>query len=514
MACTGGAPLALANRIENDLRALDKLQIKPVFIFSGLPLVSRPPPKGVDPQERETHVKQEAWNCYENGDVEKAVMTLASVRGGAWTDYRDVLRLVLRQLRHRFVEYLVAPYLEFAQLTYLLAKRYIHSIHSSNECLVFSVDKVITHVDFSGSFTYTDKNRLLNDLGMTDEQFLDLAILAGCSLSRTFPPVASDFVLRSVIDLLRQFKTGINVSRQIPHYAETFMRARLAVKYSLVLTSEGSVQPLPLVTGLIEEVPPNLEEIFSPRLPDELYFQLCKAFVSPQLLGWLTSGQLVEPQPLADSPEYRRFIKDVITEGHTSPRCTAIALLAESLHPQWKTRRVAAHYYFDPPYAPASGAAIPFADVITHSMVGKCNWVVPSHIIEDQLRGQVSSTIDIKLCLAALPLKHEPRSIEKKDEIVANIIWRFLDVRGFIAERDTSIIGKAMHAACATSRVNDRFQEPLYLFLELLRAGVIHGNRTELSGGPTMGDQDEQRNTLLVMRCISILPLTFRVSPV
>ena len=392
--------------------------------------MSRAPPKGVDPHERETHVKEEAWKCYENGDVEKAVMTLASVRGGAWTDYRDVLRLVLRQLRHRFVEYLVAPYLEFAQLAYLLEKRYIHAIYSSNECLVFPADKVITHIDFSGTFTFVDKGRLLADLDMTDEQFLDLAILAGCSLSRTYPPLASDFVLRSVLEVLRQVKTGINVSRQIPQYAETFMRARLAVKYSLVLTSEGSVQPLPLVMGLVDEVPPNLEEIFSPRLPDELYYQLCKAFVSPQLLGWLTSGQLIEPQPLADSQEYRRFIRDVITEGHTSPRCTAIALLAESLHPQWKSRRVGAHYYFDNQFAPATGNAIPFADVITHSMVSKCNWVVPSWRIEDELRQQLSSTIDIKLCLAALPIKHEPRTIEKKDELVANIIWRFLDVRG------------------------------------------------------------------------------------
>jgi hypothetical protein len=59
-----------------------------------------------------------------------------------------------------------------------------------------------------------------------------------------------------------------------------------------------------------------------------------------------------------------------------------------------------------------------------------------------------------------------------------------------------------MNAACATSRVNDRFQEPLYLFLELLRAGVIHGNRPE----------GESSMELLIMRCISILPLSFRVS--
>lgn len=85
----------------------------------------------------------------------------------------------------------------------------------------------------------------------------------------------------------------------------------------------------------------------------------------------------------------------------------------------------------------------------------------------------------------------------------------------FITDRHLSVIGKALHAACNNARVNDRIQEPVYLLLELLRAGVLHGNRfgTEiLSGGPTFGSEADQRSALLVMRCISILPLTFRVS--
>lgn len=269
VASTGGLPLALGLRIETDLRTFEKYNIKPVFILAGLPLASRPPLKGVDHQDRETNVKQEAWSYYENGEVEKAVMTLASVRGGAWTDHRDVLRLVLRQLRHRYVEYIVAPYLEYAQLAYLLRhpQGYIHAIYSSSECLLFPVDKVITSIDFAGSFSFVDKSKLLADLAMTDDQFLDTAILAGCSLSRTFPPLAADFSLRGAIDLIRQYKSGIVISRQVANYGEAFLRARLAVKYSLVLTTEGNVCPLPLVLSLVEDIPPNIDEIFSPASP-------------------------------------------------------------------------------------------------------------------------------------------------------------------------------------------------------------------------------------------------------
>ena len=80
-----------------------------------------------------------------------------------------------------------------------------------------------------------------------------------------------------------------------------------------------------------------------------------------------------------------------------------------------------------------------------------------------------------------------------------------------------TMMGKALHAACASSRVNDRFQESLYLLLELLRAGVVHGGKWGghdgeiLSGGPSFGNEEDQSSTLLIMRVLSILPLLYRV---
>jgi hypothetical protein len=56
-----------------------------------------------------------------------------------------------------------------------------------------------------------------------------------------------------------------------------------------------------------------------------------------------------------------------------------------------------------------------------------------------------SSTIDIKLCVgalsteetAALTKRDKPgKPLDKKDEIVANLIWRFLDVRGLVSPKD------------------------------------------------------------------------------
>lgn len=79
-------------------------------------------------------------------------------------------------------------------------------------------------------------------------------------------------------------------------------------------------------------------------------------------------------------------------------------------------------------------------------------------------------------------------------------------------------MGKAFHAACNSARVTDKLQEPIYIILELLRAGVVHGHRfggpnaPVLSGGPSFGTDEEQSNTLLIMRVLSAIPLNFRVS--
>lgn len=118
IASTGGLPLSLANRIESDLRQLDKARIKPVFVFSGLPLAQRPPPKGPNPQmERENAVKNEAWAYYEDGQVDRAVVALTQIKGGIWVDTQDVVRLILRAFKHRQVEYVIAPYLSAAQVS-------------------------------------------------------------------------------------------------------------------------------------------------------------------------------------------------------------------------------------------------------------------------------------------------------------------------------------------------------------------------------------------------------------
>lgn len=112
LAATGGLPLALTARIESDLRALEKLHIKPVFVFPGLLPAnkSRPNPQAHNDACRD---RKEAWNQYEMGRTEEA-NTLFATRSNVsqW----DLWRSVLRIFKQRNVDFVVAPYLAWAQV--------------------------------------------------------------------------------------------------------------------------------------------------------------------------------------------------------------------------------------------------------------------------------------------------------------------------------------------------------------------------------------------------------------
>jgi len=227
-----------------------------------------------------------------------------------------------------------------------------------------------------------------------------------------------------------------------------------------------------------------------------------------------------------ETTEYRRFIKESITEGQTGPRATALALLSSVAHQFWSKRAVTAHFWFDQgspqkPVMHSSPQTVQLAERVS-------GWAVPYAIVEEELRRQNSSTIDFALCLgttvsdklaARTKIKGGQPSggLEKKDEVVANVIWRFLELRGFLLNTHVhSPLARAMYVAIRPTRVNDKFQDSLYLFLELVRAGVMHGHLWSgraFSGGPSFGTDDEKASMLLVMRVLSIVPLSFKAQP-
>lgn len=136
LAATGGVPLSLPAKVENDLRVLEKLKIKPVFVFPGLlpkkasrshgPLNGPNPPNAIGVQMNgtggiaseyadEMRERREAWELYERQQTAQAE---ALFEGRSGITHWELWRSVLRMFRNRNVEFLVAPYTATAQVSF------------------------------------------------------------------------------------------------------------------------------------------------------------------------------------------------------------------------------------------------------------------------------------------------------------------------------------------------------------------------------------------------------------
>ena len=283
------------------------------------------------------------------------------------------------------------------------------------------MDKLITSLDFAAqtpTFQFASKRSLIIDLGLNEEQFLDTGLLAGCDHLPTFPPTMHEQNLKSFVDMMKYYKSGhaaVNAFLEHPgvkqaNYMDSFFRARSMVKYSLILSSDGNVVPLALALPApphptthhnhphnitAAEIPQDLHEVFTHRLPDEIYFYLSRGLLGPQIIVWLTSGQINEAPPLdnGETLEYRRFIKEVITEGATGPRATALALISSVANNFWANRRVLGAFWFEPGAVAGQKPIMHSSQQTTQLAERVAGWNVTSALVEDELRRQNVSQI-------------------------------------------------------------------------------------------------------------------------
>lgn len=302
------------------------------------------------------------------------------------------------------------------QLIYLQRhpKAYIHAIYGPTDTFLYpGVDKVITSVDLlsaNPTFSYVSKRSITNDLGVTEDQFLDIGILLGFEHSPPFPATVHEQALKATVDMVKYYKSGyaaVSALADQPHvkamqYPEIYARTRSMIKYSLILSSDGAVTPLPIAISTpahghqnhhnhhptAGDIPSDLHEIFTHRLPDEVYFYLSRGLLGPQALIWLTTGQIIESPPLdnGETTEYRRFVKEVITDGQTGPRATTLALIMSVLHPFWQSRKVTGQFWFEQsaPQKPISHNS----QQTTQLAERVASWNVPYAVIEEELRRQ------------------------------------------------------------------------------------------------------------------------------
>ena len=194
---------------------------------------------------------------------------------------------------------------------------------------------------------------------MTADQFLDACILSGFDHSPPFPLLANaQSPFKAAVTIMRQYQSGLEVIRANANdpsvikagYSDQFLRTHALIRFSLVLVAEeGTISPLPLALPLpnappltAADVPIDLHDIFSNRFPDETYYHLCRGLVGAQLLEVLASGAWADRAPpcAGETDDYKRFVKEYLTESPQSPRCIALTLITSMLHPFWAKRPI------------------------------------------------------------------------------------------------------------------------------------------------------------------------------
>ncbi|KAG9301630.1 hypothetical protein G9A89_016700 [Geosiphon pyriformis] len=522
-AAIGGIPIGLKAAIEKELNLIKSFGIIPFFVFNGLSVIRKDKPFSTE-DSRPTK-RAQAWDAYEKGRQEQAFSSWGISNS---IHQPDLLYFVFNVLRENDVEFMRAPYSAWGQLVYLERhpKGFIHAIYGGSELLMYDVEKVIVGLDLEkGVYTWLNKKSILNDLAISDEQFLDICILAGFEYCGTFPPLTeyTSFTFKSVHDLIKQFKTGFNAVQSYAdhsgvikqNYMDIFCRTRCAIKYHLVLTDEGRVEPLNA-----DNAPSDIHEFIGYRLPDEIYYYLSKGLMAPQVINTLISGVLIENPPLCngETQEYRNFLNQLL-----DLRTQAMGLLTQPLHQFYQSRRVVSLYWFEPSVE----------HVLIHNVAPSAHeilstWNVLERGLEDERKAQKTTTIDFAFCLRATATddqaaktimpKNNDKIIDAKEEILANVQWELLQLRDFLTPSHTHTPwGIAFRKALASSKPNsESHQEQLFSALELIRFRYLNGNLYSRSynGGPTtVRNEEEKKHILLISRTLSLLSAKYKGIP-
>ena len=143
---------------------------------------------------------------------------------------------------------------------------------------------------------------------------------------------------RSVFQLCHQYREDPQV--QALQYRERYMKALMTVKHHVILESDGTLSPMDL-----DHAPGDVHEFMGQRLPDELYFYISRGLIGPEMLNWLTSGEVVLTLPpgVQDNATYRSCVVNKLNDFRT----LTLKLLADSLNRYYQSRVINLRLWYD-----------------------------------------------------------------------------------------------------------------------------------------------------------------------
>ncbi|EFA78219.1 5'3'-exonuclease N- and I-domain-containing protein [Heterostelium album PN500] len=541
----GGAPLTLYNVIQSELDKFKNANINPFFVFSGLSIIKDRNNQSTQAHQRAGRLST-AWEAYYKASYQAAEKQFSAE--SEKTLLLQFIPSIVAFFRQNNIECFKAPFWAAAQLALFsdpTQKNYLNAVWGGYDLLLFGVYRLIVDIDFEkGVFEWVDLKMVLQDLHLTHDQFVDACLLSGyefCPIFRTFQNNFNNLVhFRAACDMVRQFQSGIAVIQDHSYlfntdkYMEAFMKTKCLLRNHMVYYTNCSCEPL--YKDLTYQVKPSdLNSIFGPRLPNDLYFYLSQSVVSPQVINNLISGVLFEPYPTADSEEYRRmleYLKEI--------RTNTLGLLSCTLNEEISNKSIRNIRWFEPKEEEIQHSkklstvfgkqAKPFnltpeMKQVIQSLSGSTTFQTVVKCFENAVAAAAAATTSSSSTpstpTTTTTSSSTPTTSTTSASTSPSIVnsdthsngtpkenSQTLVLMGYIQDGKLTVFGKLL-----ANIKNSKFLEEIILVIELIRSQCITSDKLNFHPKPTFEGPATNASAALLSRILSILPSTLDNTP-
>ncbi|KAL8683777.1 MAG: hypothetical protein Q9186_000263 [Xanthomendoza sp. 1 TL-2023] len=539
----GGDPLGLESSITRELHDLQTVGLRPHFVFNGLDY-------GVDddsfgPSLANAANISLAFETYEGGQPIQAAHFFKI--SGAPTP-AELSEFLKKTLHKHGIPFTVAPYSALAQLAFYEKhpSQFVDAIYGPSELFLYGVDKIITKFKLAylpedgpakeiapkksshflpdtSEFLSIDRRSCLEELGrIPSNLFDDALLLAGSKVLTRFPPANKSkktYPFRDVVNLLassggnvvalcNQYSDDEEIQRL--DYLDRYKRAMTGIRHHIVITMEGDIDTLDK-----DNAPSDLHDCIGQRLPEELNMYLSHGMIRPRVLDWLASGTVLIPAPYdgGDSKVYQHLVQQQLEPI----RRQTLSLLADSLNRYYQRKEITTRYWFDPSaefkvnikdLLPSPKGSLGSWNVKEDAMANRRQTLASLDLPLGSLSFALRSLQDVDFAAATItPRTKDQRVLESKDEVCANAVWRFLQLRGYVdRQHQLTVWGKVLDGMLSMTVFNAEQERAAFLAVELLRFGLLSADTmfSAYSGAPSRSNEIDKRNCMLVSRVASL----------
>lgn len=318
----------------------------------------------------------------------------------------------------------------------------------------------------------------------------------------------------SLVSLCMAFMEDLKAHDQ--DWQDKCFKAKMAVKHFVALHEGGIVQ-----VNDFDSLTSDHHAYLNLRLPQELYHYLTCGTLRLRVVNALSSSKAYVLPPLTggDAPEYQRLISQQLVPT----REQALALVVGTTN-DGRMNRVFQHrpinltvwHNIDAPIKLGTVNVSPRPQDIVKT------WSVKKAALLSRAKSVAHAPGTMSFAILALKdaafakstvntkEEHLISGLTNREEILANTLWRFLHLRGYIDDaHNLTPWGQALAATLDRLPPGAKFDEAAFHAIDMLKYDQLNVRNLheEWVGSSIRGSDEDKRHCMLISRCATLLKL-------